>query len=304
MSEPPVHSLPQPACRALSRKPAGVVVRRDGRLLLGVLSGLLSMVCVQLGSAWSVPAMREQGPYALTWLRLCCAALALLAWARPPLWRLLRAHGGQLAALGAAMAGMMLCFFAAIRSMPLGLTVAINFLGPLLVALAGAGRRLALAWPPLAFLGVGLLAWHGGQWQGDAAGLAFACGAAVCWGAYILLMKRVGRLGGGLDGLAASMLMAALWCAPFGLAGLHGRPLPDLPQTAVLALLTPLLPYVLEMLALRRMPAASFGILASLEPAIAALAGWLLLAQPVAPAQLLGVALVVGASLGSLLTAR
>ncbi|WP_204378045.1 EamA family transporter [Chromobacterium sphagni] len=187
MFPPLARRLPAPAQR-------GEAAARLSRLALGAALGLLSMACVQLGSAWSVPAMRELGPFSLTWLRLSCAAVLLAALVRPPLRELARGHRGLILGLGGAMAGMMLCFFAALRSMPLGLTVAVNFLGPLLVAVAGARRRLDLAWPLLALLGVLLLARHQGQWQADAAGLAFAAAAAACWGGYIVLMKRAGQV--------------------------------------------------------------------------------------------------------------
>jgi inner membrane transporter RhtA len=202
-----------------------------------------------------------------------------------------------------AMAGMTLCFFAAIQRIPLGLAVAIDFLGPLAVATFGVRRLRALVWPVLAVAGVLMLAHDRAGWVGDPVGLLLALGAALGWGSYIVLMKKIGAVFAGLEGLSVSLLAAAAVATPFGLVegGAHVT-LAQIGATAGLALLVPLLPYALEMIALRHMRASSFGILMSVEPAIGALAGFVVLRQPMTALQLVGTLLVVSASLGVMMT--
>jgi inner membrane transporter RhtA len=207
--------------------------------------------------------------------------------------------------LGAAMAGMTLCFFAALQRIPLGLAVAIDFLGPLSVATFAVRRARALLWPVLAIGGVLLLSRDRVGWIGEPLGVLLAFGAALGWGSYIVLMKKTGTVFAGLEGLSVSLIAAALVATPFGLAqgGIHIAA-GQIAATAGLAVLVPLLPYALEMVALRHMPAASFGILMSLEPAIGALAGFLVLHQPMGVPQIAGTLLVVAASVGAVVATR
>ena len=199
------------------------------------------------------------------------------------------------------MAGMTLCYFESVSRVPLGLAVAINFLGPLAVATVGVRRISMLAWPVLAALGVWLLARHDGAWVVDESWeLLFPVGAALCWAAYIVLMKHMGQQFEGLEGLATSLLVAAVVMTPFGFAQSGGHiAVGQVLDAAWLALLVPLLPYILELSALRRMTSASFGILMSAEPAIAASIGFVVLSQPLTPLQIAGTLCVVGASIGS-----
>ena len=195
---------------------------------------------------------------------------------------------------------MTLCFFAAIDRIPLGLAVAIEFLGPLAVATWSLGGGWRLVWPLAAFVGVVLLSHDGEGWIGDPAGVLFACGAGIGWGTYIVLMKKTGAMFRGLEGLSMSLLVAAAVAAPFGLPRAQEALNPEgLGMMLGLAVLVPLLPYALEMIALRRMPMSAFGILMSLEPALGALAGFLVLGQPMTPFQILGTGLVVAASAGA-----
>jgi inner membrane transporter RhtA len=269
------------------------------------LLGLASMSCVQFGAALSAPTMDAFGAFSTTWLRLAWAAAILALVVRPKLRSYSRAHWLAAGVLGIAMAGMTLCFFSAIERIPLGLAVAIDFLGPLAVATLGVRRPRALLWPLLAVAGVLLLAHDRAGWIGEPVGMLLAAGAACGWGSYIVLMKKTGALFKGLEGLSVSLIAAALAATPFGLLdhGLHIAPL-QLAATAGLALLVPLLPYALEMIALRHMPASSFGILMSLEPAIGALAGFVVLHQPMTALQLAGTLFVVSASVGVIVTAR
>ncbi|RQS15638.1 EamA family transporter [Burkholderia sp. Bp9002] len=264
------------------------------------LLAVASMCSVQLGAALSRPATIEYGTVGTTWLRLCFAALALAIVVRPPLHTYSRQRWIAAVALGSAMAAMTLCFFAAVRRVPLGLAVAINFLGPLAVATFGVRKPSMLAWPALALAGVLLLARQDGMWVASPAALVFPIGSALGWAAYILLMKRVGTLFDGLQGLSTSLIVAALVTTPFGLAQSGGHlPAGQLVDAAYLAVLVPLFPYVLELIALRRMSASAFGILMSAEPAIAAAIGFVVLAQPMSALQIAGTLCVVGASIGA-----
>ncbi|WP_144142791.1 EamA family transporter [Paraburkholderia sp. BCC1884] len=279
-------------------KPTGAAA---GAALLCVLS----MSSVQFGAALSAPTMAAYGSLSTTWLRLCWAALVLALLVRPRLLSYSREHWLAAGALGAAMAGMTLCFFAALQRIPLGLAVAIDFLGPLTVATLSVRRARALLWPVLAIAGVVLLSRDRAGWIGEPLGVLLAGGAALGWGSYIVLMKKTGALFAGLEGLSVSLIAAALVATPFGLAqtGPH-LAAGQLAATAGLALLVPLLPYALEMVALRHMPAGSFGILMSVEPAIGAAAGFVVLHQPMGVMQIAGTLLVVAASVGAVVSAR
>ena len=272
---------------------------------LAALLGLLSMSCVQFGAALSAPTMAAFGAFSTTWLRLAWAAVILALVVRPKLRSYSRAHWLAAGVLGVAMAGMTLCFFSAIERIPLGLAVAIDFLGPLTVATLGVRRLRALLWPLLAIAGVLLLAHDRAGWVGEPVGMLLAVGAACGWGSYIVLMKKTGALFPGLEGLSVSLIAAALVATPFGLVehGLHIAPM-QLVATAGLAVLVPLLPYALEMIALRHMPASSFGILMSVEPAIGALAGFVVLHQPMTVLQLAGTLFVVSASVGVIVASK
>lgn len=266
---------------------------------------ILSMSSVQFGAALSAPTMAAYGSLSTTWLRLCWAAVVLALLVRPRLLTYSRSHWLAAGALGTAMAGMTLCFFAALQRIPLGLAVAIDFLGPLAVATFAVRRARALLWPVLAIIGVVLLSRDHAGWIGEPLGVLLAFGAALGWGGYIVLMKKTGTVFAGLEGLSVSLIAAALVATPFGFAqtGIHIATT-QIAATAGLALLIPLLPYALEMVALRHMPAASFGILMSVEPAIGALAGFVALHQPMGVLQIAGTLLVVVASVGAIVATR
>lgn len=295
------HGAAAAAASPPAAHPAGASRRAAG---LAALLAMLSMSSVQFGAALSAPAMTAYGSFSTTWLRLCWAAAVLALIVRPPLRSYARSRWLAAGTLGVAMAGMTLCFFAALQRIPLGLAVAIDFLGPLTVATFGVRRLRALVWPVLAIAGVLLLAHDRAGWVGNPPGVVLAFGAALGWGSYIVLMKKTGALFAGLEGLSVSLLAAAVVATPFGLVESGGHiPLAQLGATAGLAVLVPLLPYALEMIALRHMRASSFGILMSIEPAIGALAGFVVLRQPLTVPQLAGMLLVVSASLGVVLAA-
>jgi inner membrane transporter RhtA len=270
----------------------------------GLVLCLLSMSCIQFGAALSAQLMRTIGVLPTSCMRLSWAGLLLLVLIRPPIRSYTRRQWRSALLLGLASAAMTLLFFAAVDRIPLGLAVAIEFLGPLGVATAAAlrsgGSARASVWPLLALAGVVLLSRALDGRVEDGLGIAFAIGAAVGWAAYIVLTQKVGAAFQGLQGLAMSITAAALFAAPFGVATLDALPsLAQLAATFGLALMVPLAPYACELVALRRLPTATFGILMSLEPAIGALAGWMLLDQALTGGQLAGTVLVVAASWGA-----
>ncbi|MBW6425564.1 EamA family transporter [Rhizobium sp. XQZ8] len=265
--------------------------------LVGMALCILSMISIQVGAALSGPVMEKLGSFGATWLRLLFATLFLVPFVRPRIRDYDVRHWQSAGALGCAMAIMTLCFFASIQYISLSLAVAIDFLGPLTVAaLYGRGVWRILC-PLIAAAGVLCLSWDGRSWTGNTAGAFLALGAAVGWAGYIILMKRVGRRFAGLEGLALSLLFATLVATPLGVieALQHVTPMLAL-QVALLAILVPLMPYSLEYLALKRMQTFSFGLLMSLEPAVGAAIGLLVLGQGLAQVQMLGIAMVVGAS--------
>jgi len=256
-----------------------------------------AMCCVQLGLAASIGLSDRLGPDGVAWLRLVWAAVILVAFTRP--WRSRFTRSGLLTcvALGVVTAGMTLLFMAAAVRIPLGTASALEFLGPLSVAVIR-GRTAGRWWAVVAAAGVLALTepWHGGT---DLAGVLMALGAAACWAGYILLTQKAGDEVSGLQALAVSMPVAAVAATvvvgPAVFAHLDWQ---LLLVGAGLALLMPVIPFSLELLALRRLKASVFGTLMSLEPAIAAAVGFVVLGQAPGLTALLGVALVVAAGVG------
>lgn len=283
----------------------GAAASAPPRTSLAVLMTVGSMITVQLGAAFAHPTMAAYGPVATTWGRLAWAAIIIIVIVRPDIRRYRREDLLLALALGAAIAMMTLFFFVAIMRVPLGLVVAIEFLGPLGVAALGFARSWRLVWLVLACAGVLLLALTRSGWSIDVIGLGFALAAGLGWGTYIVLSKRIGKVFRGLDGLAISLAAAALIATPYGLYETgFTLPLGLTAQTMGLAILTPLLPYALEMMALRRLSPATFGILMSVEPGVGALAGYLILHEALSLQQVAGIALVIFAGAGAVMSAR
>ena len=267
--------------------------------------GIGSMLSFQIGTALSVPLLLAVGPSSTTWLRLVGAATLLWAVTKPAL----AAYSGRTFAaagfLGVATCGMAVLYAEAIARIPLGMATAIEFAGPLTVAIAASRGLLDISWAALAGLGVALLTLTTAGWSADTLGIAFAFAAAVCWAAYIVLTKRVGQAFQGLQGLTVSLTVAALVATPYGISQLRvGAHAWEIAASLALGVLIPVLPYGLEMLALRRMSTRAFGILMSADPAISSLVGWFILQQTLGAQKVIGVACVVFASIGATLGRR
>ena len=270
-----------------------------GRSRTGAAMATGSMLCVQLGLAVSVTLIDRVGAEGAAWLRLVWAGALFLVVGRP--WRLRLARPALLASvlLGVATASVTLLFMAAVARLPLGTASALEFLGPLGVAVArgrGSGR---FVWPLCAALGVLLLTepWTGAA---DPVGVAFALAAACAWAAYILLTSRVGDQVQGLAGLSISMPVAALVATLTVGSSVVPRMTPELLLVGLgLAVLLPVVPFSLELLALRRLSTAAFGTLMSLEPALALLIGLVVLGQVPAPLAVVGIGFVVVAGVGA-----
>ncbi len=265
----------------------------------GTVMAVGSMSCVQLGLALSVHLLGEVGPLGTAWLRLAWAAVILLAAVRPRPWRFRRPVLLATVALGLATGGVTMLFMVAVTRLPLGTASALEFLGPLGVAVARGGGRRALLWPGCAAAGV-LLLTH--PWQGrlNLVGIAAALGAAICWAAYIMLTQAVGDEVAGLQGLAMSIGVAALATTLVSGSAVTADLTPQLLLAGFgLAMLLPVIPFSLEMYALRRLTTSAFGTLMCLEPAIALVAGLALLGQVPRVWSLAGVALVIAAGLGA-----
>jgi len=263
---------------------------------------LLSISSIQLGAALSKDLFPRFGPPGMVLLRTACAALVLgIAW-RPNILRFTAAQWRTVLLFGVVVAAMNLSFYLAISRLPLGIVVTVEFLGPLGVALAGSRRVSDLVWVLLAASGVALF----GPWADarlDLVGLGLAGVAAAMWSLYILLTARFGQQFSGGGGLAMSMVVATLIAVPFGAARVAeqvGQPLLILTGLGI-GLLATAIPYSLELVALRRLPTRVFSIMMSLEPAMAALAGWLVLRESLTVRALVAIGLVTVASLGATL---
>ncbi|HYO40696.1 MAG TPA: EamA family transporter [Nocardioidaceae bacterium] len=258
-----------------------------------------SMLCVQVGLAASVGLFDRVGPEGAAFLRLMWAGVIMLVLVRPRPRDYDRSSLLACVALGVVTAGVTMLFMASVDRLPLGTASALEFLGPLGVAVARSHGARAMLWPLLAGVGVLLLT---EPWRGDVdlLGVGFALGAAVCWAAYILLTQRVGDELSGLRGLAISLPVAGLVSAL--VAGPATVPELDLEVVLIgigLAVLLPVVPFSLELLALRRLTTAAFGTLMSLEPAIALVIGLLLLHQVPGLWPVLGIGFVVAAGVGA-----
>jgi inner membrane transporter RhtA len=281
----------------------GETAARDLGMLARAPSGGLvvsAIASVQFGAALATTLFQRLGPGGAVFLRLLFAAIVLLALWRPRLRGRSRAELRLACVFGLVLAAMNLSFYEALDRIPLGIAVAIEFVGPLAVAVAGSRRRLDLLWVAVAAGGI-LALTRGGAHGLDGLGLILALTAGCLWGVYILLNARLGRVFEGSTGLALAMCVASAAALPAGIADGAGHLLEpgSLALGAAVGILSSAIPYSFEVEALRRIAAPVFGVLMSLEPAVAALAGLLVLGQGLGPRALLGIALVIVASVGA-----
>lgn len=280
---------------------------RGGRAstLLPVAALVAGIISLQCGATFAKTLFPIVGPAGTASLRVAFSALILLAvwrpWRRPVSMR----DAGWIALYGSALGAMNLLFYLALARLPLGPAVAIEFSGPLAVALLASRRRSDFVWIGIAVLGLGLLLPLSGATGLDPLGTVFAFAAALAWAVYILCGGRAGRSDGG-QAVSLGMLVATVAVAPFGLVEAGARLLTPgiLAAGLAVALMSSALPYSLEMVALRRLDRKTFGVLMSLESAIAAFAAFALLGERLMPAQWFAIGCVMAASAGITLGAH
>ena len=264
---------------------------------------LFSIFSVQLGAAIAKGLFDELGPGGTVFLRIAFAALVLLLLWRPPLWD--HARSGYLVAIlfGVTLSAMNFCVYLSLDRIPLGIVVTLEFVGPLGVAVAGSRRALDVLWVVLAAAGILLLAPLGvlGEVDLDPVGVAFALLAGAFWASYILLSARTGSAFSGGTGLVIALCVGTVVLLPVGIIG-GGTALLD-PKLLLMgfgvAMLSAAIPYSLELGALRKLPARVFGVLMSLEPAVAALVGFVVLGERLGLRALAAVLLVTVAAVGA-----
>jgi inner membrane transporter RhtA len=266
-----------------------------------VLVGILS---VQFGAVISKGQFGEIPPVGMVFLRLATSSLILLAFARPRLRGRSVGDWRPVLALGFALGAMNWAFYESFARIPLGVAVTIEFAGPLLVAAVGSRRPRDLVWVGLAAIGITLFGaglFGAGPTRLDAVGFGLALVAGGCWALYIVSTVATGRRWAGVEGLAVASTIATLAIAPFAVMAAGARLLEPrlLLLGALVGLLSSVVPYSLEMVALRTLPPRVFGILMSLEPAAAALAAAVLLSEWLTPPQLVAIACVTAASVGA-----
>jgi inner membrane transporter RhtA len=266
---------------------------------------ILSVGSTQIGAALAKSLFATLGSAGTVSLRVGFAALILLLVWRPRIRGYARSAYVNCFLFGLALATMNLCFYTALAHIPLGVAVTLEFVGPLGVAVVGSRRLLDVLWVTLAAAGIVCLApWTGATF--DPFGITLALVAGTCWAAYIILSARVGRSVPGVNGLALAMTVAALLLIPIGIANAGIKLLePNLLLTGIgIALLSSVIPYSLEIEALRQLPTRVFGLLMCLEPAIAALAGWIFLGETIGVRAFIAIVLITIATVGSTRASR
>ena len=265
---------------------------------------LAAIASVQIGAAVAKQLFTALGASGTVLVRLVTAAVLLLAVTRPRLRGIPRRHLGLVAGFGLVVGLMNLAFYAALARIPLGIAVTVEFAGPLAVAVIGSRRLRDLLWAALAAIGVLLLTGGGAALLDgslDPLGVALAAAAAAGWAGYIVLSQRVGAVLPSVQGLALAVAVAAVAVAPVGIATAGGALLQPrlLLIGAVVGVLSSALPWALEMVALRSLTAATFGVLMSLEPAVAAVAGFAVLHERLTVPQIVAIAVTCAASAGA-----
>jgi inner membrane transporter RhtA len=264
-----------------------------------------AIVSIQVGAAIGTGLFPDIGASGVVFMRAIVSAVLLTAIWRPGI-ATFRENPRLLLIFGVALTGMNLCFYEAIDRIPLGTAVTLEFIGPLTVALITSRRRRDWIWAGLAAAGILLLTGGVGGEDLDPTGVALALAAGFFWGSYILLGKRMGQAFAGGKGLAVAMAVSAVMTAPFGIAD-GGSSLIDLEVLVIgiaVGVLSSALPFTLELEAMRRLPSSVFGVMMSLEPAVAAAVGLVILSQSVVPTEIVAILLVVAASAGALRSSR
>lgn len=264
---------------------------------------MISIVLVQFGATIAKEIIEIAGPIGTVFYRVGFAALLMCGVLRPSLRGRTRSDWWHIAAFGVALAGMNVSYYAALQYLPIGVTVTLEFTGPLAVAILGSRRRIDIVWALLAALGLVLLSPISGV-ELDPLGVVLALTAGAFWAAYILLSSRVGDRASGLDGLALALVVSAMVTAVPAVVT-AGETLLE-PKVIgigfIVAIMASALPYGFEMEALRSLSTASFGMMMSLEPAFAALAGAVVLSERLGSPELIAIALVLVANAGAVIT--
>jgi len=265
---------------------------------------VIGLVCQEVGASFAVLLFPAVGALGMVSLRLSFSAIVLLAVFRPALRGHAARDWGTVILFGVALAAMNALFYEALARVPLGATVTIEVLGPLVLSVVMSRRAVSWLWAALAFAGVALLG-QGSFGTLDPLGVVFAFAAAAAWALYILMSARTGGRFPRFDGLAIAMTIGAVLALPFGVAAAGPAILQPniLLLGAAVAMLSSTIPYALELVALRRLPSATFSILMSLSPAIATTAGLVLLGQKLTVIGVVAIALVIMASIGAVRTA-
>ncbi|CAM5598135.1 membrane protein [Streptomyces spiroverticillatus] len=299
-AEPPGAPAPLLDAEAAAAAATTPTSKRRGTGLGPVALVVAGGLSVQFGSALAVLIMPRTGALGVVTLRLAAAAIVLLLVCRPKVRGYTRRDWGTILAFGLAMGGMNTGIYQATDRIPLGAAVTLEVLGPLALSVFASRQWSNVLWAALALAGVALLG-SSGFGGLDLVGAAFALGAGACWAAYIVFSAKTGRRFPQADGLALAMAVAALLSLPLGVLEAGSKLLDPvtLGLGAAVAVMSSVLPYTLELIALRRMPAPTFAVLMSLEPAIAAGAGFLILHQALSLVDALAIALVIGASVGA-----
>ena len=277
---------------------------RQQTILVSVSLLVVGMIATQIGASMAKGLFPLVGATGATALRLTLAAIILSVLFRPWRYRLDRAQWRAVLLYGGSMGTMNLLFYSALATIPLGIAVAIEFIGPLAVALAGSRKPVDFLWVGLAVLGL-LVLLPIGQISGDLdpVGVMLAFGAGACWAAYIVFGQRAST-GGGAHTAALGVSLAALIILPLGIASAGAALIQPaiLPMALGVALLSSAIPYAIDMLVLPHLPARTYGILMSAEPALAAMSGFVILAEHLSLLQTAGIVAIVLASIGATMT--
>ncbi|MBW0234955.1 MULTISPECIES: threonine/homoserine exporter RhtA [Pseudomonas] len=267
---------------------------------------LIAMASIQSGASLAKSMFPIVGAQGTTTLRLIFASIIMLLILRPWRAKFTAKSLKTVIVYGAALGGMNFLFYMSLRSVPLGIAVALEFTGPLAVAIYASRRLIDFIWIGLAITGLLLLIPTGDSTQGiDLTGASYALGAGVCWALYILFGQKAGA-DNGVQTAALGVMIAALFVAPIGIVHAGSALLTPglIPIAIAVALLSTALPYTLEMVALTRMPTRTFGTLMSIEPAFGALSGLLFLHEVLSFAQWMAISCIILASVGATLTMR